>query len=71
MIFAVFLSCVDQANVDSEIILLAAPIGNSELERSFSLMKRTSLDPHRQTASSENKAAMNKAHVNKDLHLVP
>jgi len=53
------------------LILLAAPIGNSELERSFSLVKRTSLDPHRQTASSENKAAMNKAHVNKDLCLVP
>ena len=51
------------------LILLAAPIGNSELERSFSLVKRTSLDPHRQNASPENKSAMNRAHVNKDLNL--
>lgn len=51
------------------LILLAAPIGNSELERSFSLVKRTSLDPHRQNASAENKSAMNRAHVNKDLKL--
>jgi hypothetical protein len=51
------------------LLLLAAPIGNSELERSFSLVKRTSLDPHRQTASPANKSAMNRAHVNKDLNL--
>jgi hypothetical protein len=53
------------------LLILAAPIGNSELERSFSLVKSTSLDPHRQNASAENKSAMNRAHVNKDLHLVP
>jgi hAT family C-terminal dimerisation region len=53
------------------LILLAAPIGNSELERSFSLVKRTSLDPHRQNASAENKSVMNRAHVNKELNLYP
>jgi len=54
------------------LILLAAPIGgNSELERSFSLVKRTSLDPHRQNASAENKSVMNRAHVNKELDLYP
>ncbi len=48
------------------LLLLSAPIGNSELERSFSLVKRTSLDPHRATSSVENKSVMNKAHVNGD-----
>ncbi len=46
------------------LILLACPIGNSELERSFSLVKAGSLNPTRQTATPANKSAMNKAHVN-------
>ena len=48
------------------LILLASPIGNSALERSFKLVKETSLDPLRQSADPETKSLMNKARVNAD-----
>jgi len=51
------------------LLLLAAPIGNSALERSFRMVKKGSLDPIRQRASPESKSIMNIAHVNGDLKL--
>jgi hypothetical protein len=51
------------------LLLLAAPIGNSELERSFRMVKIGSLHPSRQRASPEVKSIMNMAHVNGDENL--
>ncbi len=51
------------------LILLMAPIGNSELERSFRLVKVGSLASTRQTGSVETKSVVNLAHVNGSLNL--
>ena len=51
------------------LVLLMAPIGNSELERSFRLVKVGSLASNRQTGNAETKSVVNLAHVNGSLNL--
>jgi hypothetical protein len=46
------------------LLLLSAPIGNSDLERSLRLAKTGSLDPVRQSAAAENKSLMNLSYCN-------